>query len=172
MRAAMLEHSVFGTILLAVEGFNASLCGESENVERFIASAELILETKIVHKSSFHSERPFRKHEVRIKKEIVTLKKAVDISMGAGTQVKPVDWNAVISDPEIVLLDARNHYEHKNGSFQGAINPNTDKFSELPQFVAENLDPTRHKKVAMYCTGGIRCEKFAPYMKGLGFAEV
>ncbi len=92
--------------------------------------------------------------------------------MGAGTHVSAKDWNNIIADPEVLVLDTRNDYEFKNGSFKAAVNPETEKFSDLPGFVAEKLDPKTHKKIAMYCTGGIRCEKFAPYMKGLGFAEV
>lgn len=172
LKVLLREQSVFGTIIIAEEGYNASLCGEPENVNAFLARLELILDTKISYKSSFHPEKPFRKHEVKIKPEIVTLKKKVDISKGAGTHVKPQDWNAVISAPGVVVLDARNYYEHKNGTFKNAIDPKTEKFSDLPQFVAEQFDPKTHSKIAMFCTGGIRCEKFAPYMKELGFAEI
>lgn len=172
LKSLLRELSVFGTIILAEEGYNASLCSEPKNIVPFLKRAESILDTKIKHKSSFHSEKPFRKHEVKIKPEIVTLKQKVDISKGIGTHVKPRDWNAVISDPEVFVIDARNDYEHKNGTFKDAVNPQTTKFSDLPRFVAEKLDPATHKKVAMFCTGGIRCEKFAPYMKELGFAEI
>ena len=172
LKALLRELSVFGTIIIAEEGYNASLCGEPENVKAFLAKVELILNTKIRFKSSFHPEKPFRKHEVKIKPEIVTLKKKVDISKGAGTHVKPEDWNAVISDPDVIVFDARNYYEHKNGTFKNALDPKTEKFSDLPQFVAEHFDPKTHTKIAMFCTGGIRCEKFAPYMKELGFAEI
>jgi UPF0176 protein len=106
-------------------------------------------------------EAPFRKIEVKIKPEILTLKQKVDVSLGEGTHVAPDDWNAIITDPETFILDARNVYEVMNGSFQGAANPRTTKFSELPDYVSKNLDPAKHKTVAMYCTGGIRCEKFA-----------
>jgi UPF0176 protein len=83
-----------------------------------------------------------------------------------------MEWNDLVSDPSVVVLDTRNDYEFKNGSFKGAINPQTEKFSDLPAFVAENLDPRQHPRIAMYCTGGIRCEKFAPFLKQLGFSEV
>ncbi len=172
LQSSMRENGVFGTIILAKEGFNASLCGARQDIPSFIERAERILDSKIEYKSSFHSASPFRKHEVKIKPEIVTLKQTVDISIGAGTHVLPKDWNDVISDPDVYILDTRNDYEYKNGSFPSAINPETTKFSDLPGFVAENLDPKTHTKIAMYCTGGIRCEKFAPYMKSLGFAEV
>jgi UPF0176 protein len=170
--AAMQEHSTLGTIILADEGFNSTVGGRPDDIERFIAAAERILETRLRVKSSFHSDLPFRRIKVKIKREIVTLKKSVDIKNGNGTHVDPKDWNAVISDPDVILIDTRNEYEFRNGTFVNALNPATKSFSELPEFIAENLDPNRHKKVAMFCTGGIRCEKFVPYMKDLGFDEV
>lgn len=172
LRAAMQSYSIKGTILLAGEGFNSTVCGEPENIESFVAAAERILDTTLVFKTSFYSKMPFRRVHVKIKPEIVTLKKTVDISKGTGTHVKPRDWNRIISDPEVVVLDTRNDYEYRSGSFKSAINPGTEKFSDLPAFVAEQFDPAEHRKIAMFCTGGIRCEKFAPYMKELGFKEV
>ena len=123
-------------------------------------------------KSSFHDAAPFRKIDVKIKPEIVTLKRPVDMSLGAGTHVSADAWNELISDPETFVLDTRNHYEFDTGTFANAVDPNTTKFSELPDFVEGNLDPEKHKRIAMFCTGGIRCEKFAPYLKGVGFEEV
>ena len=172
LRDAMKHHSLKGTIILASEGFNSTLCGEPDAINGFLVEAKKILDTKIHHKSSFHDRTPFRKVDVKVKPEIVTLKKAVDVSLGAGTHVKPSEWNAVISDPEVFVLDTRNDYEFRNGTFLNAVNPETEKFSELPDFIAENLDPEKHKKVAMFCTGGIRCEKFAPYLVKLGFEKV
>lgn len=172
LRDAMVTNSIKGTMILAEEGFNSTVCGEVDDVAAFVSTVENILDTRLVFKSSFHDACPFGKIDVKIKPEIVTLKKQVDISKGYGTHVRPEKWNDVISDPSVVIVDTRNDYEYKNGTFKGAINPGTVKFSELPDFVAENLDPNVHHKVAMFCTGGIRCEKFAPYMKELGFAEV
>ncbi len=172
LRASLIDLDVRGTIIIAAEGYNGMVCGREENISLFIGRLEEILETKVAHKSSFHSAAPFRKIDVKIKPEIVTLKQAVDISLGSGTHIKPHEWNAIISDPETLVLDARNDYEYQTGTFRGAVNPNIAKFSELPMFVIENLDPAKHKRVAMFCTGGIRCEKFAPYMKQLGFDEV
>ncbi len=172
LRAAMIEFSVFGTIIIAEEGYNASLSGQPRSIKAFLSVIEKILGTTIKHKSSYHSESPFRKHEIKIKPEIVTLRKEVDISKGIGTHVKPKDWNAVISDPETIVLDTRNFYEVMNGTFHNAVDPKTEKFSDLPEFVKENLDPQENPKIAMFCTGGIRCEKFAPYMKELGFKEI
>ncbi len=172
LREEMEANSIKGTFILAEEGFNATVCGEPQNVNHFIQAAERMLDTTLRPKSSFHEECPFRKIDVKVKPEIVTLKKIVDISKGAGTHVGPVQWNEIISDPSVLVIDARNDYEFKNGTFIRALNTGTEKFSDLPEFVADNLDPEIHQKVAMFCTGGIRCEKFAPYLKGLGFSEV
>jgi UPF0176 protein len=172
LKALMLAAEITGTIILAEEGFNATVCGTAENIELFVGHAERSLETTIEYKLSVHGRRPFRRANVRIKPEIVTLKKRVDISNGNGTHVSPEEWNDIISDPHTLILDTRNDYEFKTGTFTGAVNPGTAKFSELPEFVEEHLDPDKHKRIAMFCTGGIRCEKFAPYMKELGFQEV
>ena len=172
LRNALVHHRIFGTIIIAGEGFNASLCGEPDSVSVFLKAAERILDTRIHPKSSFGDATPFRKHEVKIKPEIVTLKQSVDIELGAGTHVEPKDWNSIISDPEVYVLDTRNDYEFRTGTFQNAVNPATEKFSDLPAFTSAELDPAKHKKIAMFCTGGIRCEKFAPFMKARGFENV
>ncbi|MBV9242541.1 MAG: hypothetical protein JO314_11090 [Acidobacteria bacterium] len=172
LKAAMIDHEVRGTIILADEGYNGMICGTSEAVTGFVAAAGQILDTTLKVKRSFNETAPFRRIDVKIKPEIVTLKRPVDISQGAGTHVSPERWNEIVSDPETFVLDTRNEYEYETGTFKNAVNPHTTKFSELPRFVAENLDPERHKRVAMFCTGGIRCEKFAPYMRQLGFEEV
>lgn len=172
LRDAMRQNSVKGTIILAEEGFNASVSGRPDDLDRFVAAARLMLQTDFEFRSSLHDEVPFRRVDVKIKPEIVTLKRQVDISLGTGTHVDPYQWNRLISDPETLVLDTRNDYEYRTGTFRGAVNPQTAKFSDLPRFVSENLDPSKVKRVAMFCTGGIRCEKFAPFMKQIGFAEV
>jgi UPF0176 protein len=172
LRGAMRENSIKGTIVLATEGFNSTVCGEPSDVIRFIRRAEAALSTDLRIKSSFHDACPFLKIDVKIKPEIVTLRQPVEISLGAGTHVGPDQWNELVQDPSVVVLDTRNYYEFQNGTFENAINPKTEKFSDLPAFVAENLDPEQNPRIAMFCTGGIRCEKFAPYMKQLGFKEV
>lgn len=164
--------SVFGTVLLASEGYNASLCSSPNNILPFLTELQRELGSRISPKSSYHEKAPFRKQEVRIKPEIVTLKKPVDISLGDGTHVDPKDWNALIADPDVLVLDTRNDYEFRSGTFRNAINPETTKFSELPEKVESLLGSNPNKKVAMFCTGGIRCEKFAPYLIGEGFREV
>lgn len=164
--------AIVGTVIFAIEGVNATICGTDENVDLFVAWLSRAVGEQLSPKYSYANERPFRKIDVKVKPEIVTLKKEVDISLGAGTHVRPEEWNRIISDPEVLVLDTRNDYEFRTGTFDRAINPKTEKFSELPDYVEHNLDPAKHKKVAMFCTGGIRCEKFAPYMKSLGFESV
>jgi len=166
------DQEVFGTIILAEEGLNANLCGAPENIGVFLRRFEEITSIKPEIRSTFDPKAPFRKHEVRIKPEIVTFRKNVDMSLGFGSHVEPSEWNELISDPEVFVIDVRNDYEHRSGTFKNAINPATVKFSDLPGFVSARMDPAKHKKVAMFCTGGIRCEKFAPYLKENGFQEV
>ena len=102
----------------------------------------------------------------------MTLRQKVEIEKGEGTHTKPADWNEIISDEKTIILDTRNDYEVELGTFRGAINPKIEKFSDLPKYIAENFDPKEDKKIAMFCTGGIRCEKFAPYLKEMGFEKV
>lgn len=172
LKAALLEFDVRGTIILAEEGYNGMVCGAPERIDEFVPKVSEILGTRLKIKSSFHDAAPFRKIDVKIKPEIVTLKKVVDMSLAAGTHVSPEQWNELIGDPDTIVLDARNDYEFTTGTFEGAVNPAIAKFSDLPKYVEENLDPGRDRRVAMFCTGGIRCEKFAPYLKQMGFREV
>ncbi len=169
---AMRDREVVGTVILADEGVNSTVCGCPGGLDGFVEQLSKLLASKIEAKYSYAETPPFRKIDVKIKPEIVTLKREVDIELGKGTHVPPSEWNEIISDPEVVVLDTRNDYEFKTGTFERAINPGTEKFSELPEYVAANLDPEKHKKIAMFCTGGIRCEKFAPYMRSLGFENV
>ncbi len=168
----MNDREILGTVILAPEGINSTVCGDADSIHGFLVDISTLLESDLSPKYSYTDKPPFRKIDVKIKPEIVTLKKNVDIEMGRGTHVRAADWNKILSDPEVVVLDARNDYEFKTGTFEGAINPGTEKFSELPKYVAEHLDPSKHKNIAMFCTGGIRCEKFAPYMRSLGFENV
>jgi UPF0176 protein len=125
------------------------------------------------HKESHCDEMPFLRCKVKLKKEIVTMGiEGVDPKDVVGSYVKPEDWNALIENPDVVLVDTRNDYEVQIGTFKNAINPETESFREFPAFVEANLDPAKHKKVAMFCTGGIRCEKSTSYLKSQGFDEV
>ncbi|QQS41811.1 MAG: rhodanese-related sulfurtransferase [Acidobacteriota bacterium] len=169
---AMERHSVRGTLIIAKEGFNGSVSGPPDGIDLFLEEAESIFGTALDVKNSFHDQMPFKRRKVKIKREIVTLRKAVDLGLGEGTHVEPEEWNRLISDPETLVLDTRNDYEVEVGRFKGAVDPSTASFSELPDFIERNLDPSKHKRIAMYCTGGIRCEKFAPYLRQEGFGEV
>lgn len=165
---------VKGTLLLAEEGINGTVSGSREAIDglgRFL-NADGRFEG-MSYKESFYDEQPFYRMKVKLKKEIVTMGvNGIDPQKIVGTYVKPKDWNALISDPEVVLIDTRNSYEYEIGTFQGAIDPKTETFREFPGYVANNLDPAKHKKVAMFCTGGIRCEKSTAYLKEQGFEEV
>lgn len=172
--AVMLENDVKGTLLLASEGINGTVSGTQESIDAlldWIKKDERLAD--IDYKCSYDDEQPFYRTKVKLKKEIVTMGvEGIDPKRVVGTYVKPKDWNALISDPDVVLVDTRNDYEVQIGTFKGAINPNTETFREFPEYVAQNLDPDKHKKVAMFCTGGIRCEKSTAYMKEQGFEEV
>lgn len=168
------EHSIRGTLILATEGINGTVSGSREAIDALYQWFNTHPQLKDVKsKESYHDEQPFYRTKVKLKKEIVTMGvEGIDPNRVVGTYVKPKDWNDLISDPDVVLIDTRNDYEYDVGSFENAVNPNTDSFREFPDYVAEHLDPTRHKKVAMFCTGGIRCEKSTAYLKEQGFDEV
>ncbi|GAA6153521.1 rhodanese-related sulfurtransferase [Pseudoteredinibacter isoporae] len=171
---AMAEHQVKGSLLIAAEGINGTVAAERDGIEGLKAYLNRIpaLEN-FSYKESFCKEQPFNRSKVKLKKEIVTMGvPEVDPLKVVGSYVKPQDWNALISDPDVVLVDTRNDYEVELGTFKGALDPNTTSFREFPEYVAQELDPAKHKKVAMFCTGGIRCEKSTAYLKEQGFDEV
>ncbi|MBT1451951.1 rhodanese-related sulfurtransferase [Glaciecola sp. XM2] len=174
LRAFMETHNIKGTILLALEGLNGTVSGESKSIDALLEYLNNDPRIRpISHKQSWHEEQPFYRTKVKLKKEIVTMGvEGIDPRKTAGTYVKPEQWNALISDPEVTLIDTRNDYEIEIGTFKGAINPKTESFREFPEYVAKTLDPKQHKKVAMFCTGGIRCEKSTAYLKEQGFDEV
>ncbi|WP_085298653.1 oxygen-dependent tRNA uridine(34) hydroxylase TrhO [Cognaticolwellia mytili] len=170
----MEENDVKGTLLLALEGINGTIAGSKSGIDavlNFINSDERL--AGVSFKCSYHQANPFQRTKVKLKKEIVTMGiEGIDPTLTVGTYVKPKDWNALISDPEVLLIDTRNDYEVEIGTFKNAVNPNTETFREFPEYVAKNLDKTKHKKVAMFCTGGIRCEKSTAYLKEQGFEDV
>ncbi|MGM0421967.1 MAG: rhodanese-related sulfurtransferase [Pseudomonadota bacterium] len=171
---ACIDHKVKGTILLAHEGINGTIAGPDKGIQSVLSFLKTLPGlADLDHKESAAENYPFYRMKVRLKKEIVTIGlPEVDPNQTVGTYVEPEDWNAVISDPETILIDTRNDYEIAIGSFKGAVDPNTASFRDFPDYVEQNLDPKKHKKVAMFCTGGIRCEKASSYMKQLGFEEV
>jgi len=176
--AACESNNIKGTLLLAEEGINGTIAGlpvDIHSVLDFLRTNPLFENrfSDLEHKESFASEHPFYRMKVKLKKEIVTLGvPGVSPTNQVGTYVKPEDWNALISDPDVILIDTRNDYEVDIGTFEGAIDPKTTTFREFPEYVAKHFDKTKHKKVAMFCTGGIRCEKASSYMMEQGFEEV
>jgi len=172
--ALMLAQDVRGTLLLANEGINGTIAGPRAGIDTVLGwLREDPRLAALEHKESFHDAHPFLRTKVKLKKEIVTMGvEGIDPNRTVGTYLSPQEWNAVISDPETLLIDTRNDYEVEVGTFKGAINPETRTFREFPEYVKETLDPARHKKVAMFCTGGIRCEKSTAYLKEQGFEEV
>ena len=178
IHAACVAHHIKGTILLAAEGINGTIAGLPENIYKVLHflrtdAAFAGKFANLEHKESYADEHPFYRMKVKLKKEIVTMGvPSVNPNNTVGTYVKPEDWNALISDPDIIVLDTRNDYEVHIGTFKGAVNPETTTFREFPEYVAQNLDKAKHKKVAMFCTGGIRCEKASSYMLEQGFGQV
>ena len=166
---------VKGTILLASEGINGTVAGTDAAIADLLSflRADPRL-ADLEHKESRAEDLPFYRMKVRLKKEIVTMGvEGVDPNEVVGTYVDPDEWNALISDPDVVLIDTRNDYEVEIGTFKGALNPDTQSFREFPKWVEENRDSKLKKpKVAMFCTGGIRCEKASSFMKSEGFDEV
>jgi len=168
----MVRFDVYGTFILADEGFNATICGSPEALDGFLPEAEKVLGSVFEIKDSFHPDITFKRRKVKIKKEIVTLRKNVDLTLGAGTHVDAKRWNELISDPETLVLDTRNEYEVQVGKFRNAFDPAAGSFSDLPDALTPRLEAGDYKRIAMYCTGGIRCEKLAPYLIGEGYEEV
>lgn len=182
LRDPLLEccnrHRVKGTLLLAEEGINGTIAGLPDDIEAVLAW--LRSDPRLAgleHKSSWADEMPFQRMKVKLKREIVTLGvDGVSPTSMAGEYVKPQDWNRLIADPDVVVVDCRNDYEVAIGTFEGAVDPHTRSFSELPDWVKRESAPggllADKPKVAMFCTGGIRCEKSTAFMRMQGFDEV
>lgn len=170
----LVENKVKGTLLLAEEGINGTICGPREGIDAIKDWLDADGRFNgLSYKESYSEELAFYRTKVKLKKEIVTMGiEGIDPANIVGTYVKGDDWNNLISDPETILIDTRNDYEVAIGTFKNAVNPNTTTFREFPQWAADNLDKSKHKKVAMFCTGGIRCEKSTAYLKEQGFDEV
>ncbi len=169
-----LNNEICGTLLIATEGINGTIAGTPEGIANTIDFLDKQLEiNKGEVKYSDSKRKPFNRIKVRLKKEIVTMRQPqVDPTKKVGTYVEAKNWNALINDPDVIMLDTRNSYETAIGKFKGAIDPNTKIFTEFADYVEVKLDPSKNKKVAMYCTGGIRCEKASSYMLSQGFEEV
>ena len=170
----MLGLRVRGTVLLASEGINGTIAGSREGIDQVLQWLRSQPEfSELDCKESHSTELPFKRSRVKLKKEIVTMGvEGIDPQHAAGTYVEAQHWNDLISDPEVLLVDTRNDYECEVGTFDGAVNPQTDSFREFPAYAREHLDKKQHTKVAMFCTGGIRCEKSTAYLREQGFDEV
>lgn len=170
----MTAHHIRGTLLLAHEGINGTVAGSRQAIDTlldWLKSDPRLAD--IDHKESLTDAPPFNRTKVKLKKEIVTMGiEDIDPNRIVGTYVEPKDWNRLISDPDVILIDTRNDYEYQVGTFKNAINPNTVSFREFPEFAKQQLSPEKHKKIAMFCTGGIRCEKSTAFLKAQGFDEV
>ena len=177
-RDLLLSHceaqGIRGTILLAAEGINGTIAGSGEAIDSvlsFLRSDPRLVDLE--HKESYADTAPFDRMKVRLKKEIVTLGlPEIDPRDRVGTYVSPKKWNELIFDPEVTIIDTRNDYEVTIGTFSGAQNPKTASFRHFPEYVRKHLDPNKHRKVALFCTGGIRCEKATSFMMTQGFQEV
>lgn len=175
LEARCRELGLLGTVLVASEGVNGTLAGDDAAIRDVLAWIEgaLSLDVPIDARWTDASEAPFRRMRVRLKKEIVTLGRPdIRPHQGTGTYVRPEDWNALIADPDVLVIDTRNHYEVEVGTFPNAVDPGTDSFRQFPAFAAELATTARDRPVAMFCTGGIRCEKASALMLELGFETV
>ena len=173
MRAAFHEDELCGTLLIAPEGVNGTLAGSAAVIDRLLAMlAETVGLSRAEVKFSNADERPFGRLKFQVKREIIAFRRAAVDATRTGHYVEPESWNALIADPEVVVLDTRNRYETEVGTFAGAIEPGIETFSEFVTYVRENLDPAKNRRIAMFCTGGIRCEKASAFMLQEGFSEV
>lgn len=170
----MRELNIKGTFILAAEGINGTVSGTRESIDsilNYLKSDERL--SDLEHKESYSDSQAFYRTKVKLKKEIVTLGvEDLDPVKDAGTYLTPDKWNEILNDPELILVDTRNEYEVKIGSFEGAVTPDIKSFRELPVWIDRHLDPSKHKKVAMFCTGGIRCEKSTALLRKKGFENV
>lgn len=178
LRALCTSLSVKGTILLAAEGINGTVAGAAESIDALIAELQtgMLFSGRLDNlelKFSQASVMPFARLKVRLKKEIVTLgDPATDPTRAVGVYIEPKDWNDLIAAPDTLLIDTRNGFEVAMGTFEGALDPQLARFGGFKDFVAQKLDPEKHEKIAMFCTGGIRCEKASSYLLSRGFKEV
>ncbi len=164
---------ILGTLILASEGINGTVCGTREAIDELIEFLKVNgIFQGCQYKEALCQTQVFKRAKIKLKKEIVTFGCAVDPTKRVGKYVEPEDWNALISNPETVIIDTRNKYEYKIGTFKGAINPDTDNFKQFPEFVKNHLNDKKNKPIAMFCTGGVRCEKSTAYLLDQGFEDV
>ena len=169
-----LAHDITGTVLLADEGINGTIAGTRDDINAMLNALRAVPGClDLEHKESYTNENPFYRLKVRLKREIVTMGvPGIDPNITVGTYVAPEDWNDLINDPDVVVVDTRNDYEVSIGTFEGAENPKTTSFRQFPDWFRENRERLEGKKVAMFCTGGIRCEKATALLKNEGIDDV
>jgi UPF0176 protein len=178
LRALCAELALKGSVLLAHEGINGTLAGRPGAIDEFVTALRRgdLFGGRLNHlelKFSDAASMPFGRLKIRLKKEIVTFGDAsADPTRQVGTYVEPRDWNELIASPDTVLIDTRNAFEVAIGTFEGATDPDIASFGQFKDFTARHLDPAKHRKIAMFCTGGIRCEKASSYLLAQGFSEV
>jgi len=174
IKNACVENDICGTLLIAPEGVNGTIAGVGEKMDTIIALLDRLLGVKSGElKYSTSTGRPFLRLKIKVKKEIITMAAPeANPTVKVGQYVTAQDWNQLISDPDVTVIDTRNDYETAVGIFKGAIDPDIQKFTDFKKYVAEKMDPAKQKKIAMFCTGGIRCEKASSYMLAHGFEEV
>jgi UPF0176 protein len=169
----MIQQKVKGTITLAAEGINATICGSKQAVDKLLLAIRNIpglesLQDQISH----YKAMPFGKSKVKIKPELISLGEPTNPSVCVGAYVAPKDWNALITRKDVITIDTRNYYEYKMGHFKNALNPDTRNFKQMVAYTREQLNPKTHPHIAMYCTGGIRCEKYSSYLLDQGFKNI
>ncbi len=174
LKSLCQEQEILGTVLLATEGINGTVAGKRDAIKTLITFLKAIPEfSDLEGKYSVSTFQPFDKLKILFKNEIVALKvPGIDPTQKSGVYVESEDWNDLISKEDVLVLDTRNGYEVAFGTFKGAVDPNTRHFRDFPTYVKTQLDPAKHKKVAMFCTGGIRCEKASSYLLEQGFENV
>ncbi len=173
LKAACQQHRIKGTLLIAHEGINGTIAGLPDDMAAILGTIRDLPGCRdIEHKESWADEMPFLRMRVRLKKEIVTMGQPVDPSKEVGTYVDPQDWNDLIESDDVVVIDTRNDYEVEIGTFEGAVDPKTASFGEFPEWWKRHHNQFAGKKVAMFCTGGIRCEKSTAYLKSQGVDDV
>ena len=173
LRSAFAATDLLGTTLIAPEGINGTMAASPETIDhllRFLAERTDLSRSEV--KFSTADAPPFRRLKFKLKREIITFRNATVDPSRPGQYIDPQHWNDLLADPDVLLLDTRNTYETALGTFAGAVTPPLDTFSDFSDYVREHLDPAKHRKVAMFCTGGIRCEKASAYMLQQGFPEV
>ena len=167
------KQEILGSIIIATEGINGTIAGLPNSIDEFVNYLEKLRFENLNIKYSKTSEMPFYRNKIKIKKEIVTfLNKPINPEKQKAEYVNAKQWNEMINNPDTITIDVRNEYETKIGTFQNAVTPNTESFVDFKKFITEKLSKHKNKKIAMYCTGGIRCEKASYYMKEIGFKDI